>query len=397
MNSRQSISLDVNGTSASLTIDDPTMPLLYALRDDLGLHGPRFGCGLAQCGACTVLLDGSAIRSCVFPRGQRGRPPHRDSRGTRHTEKPHPLQQAFIDEQAAQCGYCINGMIMQAAAFISSNKNPTEAQVKQALANNLCRCGTHSAHSTRRETRLLQRLMNAMSLPHSVSRREILKFGGLIVSFALPIPLMAENSGMAAAADMPKVVAPDRVDGFLAIDRHGNVAVFSGKVDLGTGVLTAITQIAAEELDVPMTRVNVIQGDTLLTPDQGPTYGSLSIQNGGMQIRLAAATARRALLRTAAQRLNIDEHELTVDAGVVKPRHGNASVRYGELVGRRTLALALDQDAPLKDPNSYTVVGRSQPRLDIPDKVNGSVYVYARLSRRGNGARARRSPPRHRR
>src|SRR5260221_645344 len=228
-----------------------------------------------------------------------------------------------------------------------------------------------SAHSTRRETRLLQRLMNSMSLPHSVSRREILKFGGLFVSFALPIPLMAENSGMAAAADMPKVVAPDRVDGFLAIDRHGNVAVFSGKVDLGTGVRTAITQIAAEELDVPMTRVNVIQGDTFLTPDQGPTYGSLSIQNGGMQIRLAAATARRALLRTAAQRLNIDEHELTVDAGVVKPKHGNASVRYGELVGRRTLALALDQDAPLKDPNSYTVVGRSQPRLDIPDKATG--------------------------
>ncbi len=215
-------------------------------------------------------------------------------------------------------------------------------------------------------------MKNTMSVTHSVSRREILKVGGLIVSFALPIRLMAAgDGGMAAAADMPKVVAPDRVDGFLAIDRHGNISVFSGKVDLGTGVRTAITQIVAEELDVPMQRVDVLQGDTLLTPDQGPTYGSLSIQNGGVQIRLAAATARRALLRKAAQRLNIDEHELTIDAGVIKPKHGNASVRYDELISAGTLALALDPDAPLKDPSSYTVVGRSQPRLDIPDKVTG--------------------------
>src|ERR1700691_3453408 len=164
------------------------------------------------------------------------------------------------------------------------------------------------AHRARGEARLLQRVMsNTVSLPHSVSRREILKLGGLIVSFALPVRLMAGgNAGVAAATDIPKVVAPDRVDGFLAIDPQGNVTVFSGKVDLGTGVRTAITQIVAEELDVPMARVNVIQGDTLLTPDQGPTYGSLSIQNGGVQIRQAAATARRALLRQAAQRLSID-------------------------------------------------------------------------------------------
>ena len=213
-------------------------------------------------------------------------------------------------------------------------------------------------------------------MPHSVSRREVLKFGGLIISFAVPIALTAaRNNAWAAAAAMPKLVAPDGVDGFLAIDRHGTVTVFSGKVDLGTGVRTAITQIAAEELDVPMARVHVIQGDTLLTPDQGPTYGSLSIQNGGVQIRLAAATARRALLRKAAQRLNFDEHELTVDAGVVKPKHGNVSVRYEELMDRTVLALALDPNAALKDPNSYTVVGRSQPRLDIPDKVTGQ-FTY---------------------
>jgi len=143
MNSRQSISLNVNGSAKQITIDDPAMPLLYALRNDLGLHGPRFGCGLGQCGACTVHLDGRAIRSCVFP--ALSAVGHRvvTLEGLGTPQRPHPLQQAFIDEQAVQCGYCINGMIMQAAALTASNKSPTDAQIRQALAYNLCRCGTH--------------------------------------------------------------------------------------------------------------------------------------------------------------------------------------------------------------------------------------------------------------
>jgi CO/xanthine dehydrogenase Mo-binding subunit len=209
-----------------------------------------------------------------------------------------------------------------------------------------------------------------MSSQHAVSRRQFLKASGLIVSFALPLPLaLAETASRAAGAS--KVVAPDQVDGFLAIDRQGNVTVFSGKVDLGTGVRTALTQIAAEELDVPIDRVSVIQGDTLLTPDQGPTYGSLSIQNGGVQIRQAAATARRALVQQAAQRMSVEEHELIVEAGVVKTRRGDPSVSYGDLIGGKTFALPLDKDVLLKDPATYTMVGRSQPRLDIPDKVTG--------------------------
>jgi CO/xanthine dehydrogenase Mo-binding subunit len=217
-----------------------------------------------------------------------------------------------------------------------------------------------------------------MSSPHPVSRREFLKFGGLIVSFAVPAraafaAAMADpaTAKLPASAAPAKDLAPDQVDGFLAIDRQGKVTVYSGKVDLGTGVRTAIAQIAAEELDVPVARVNVIQGDTLLTPDQGPTYGSLSIQNGGMQIRRAAATARRALLRQAGERLNVGEDELTIVEGVVKSKHGSGSVSYGELIGGRDFALTLDRNVPLKDPATYVTVGRSQPRLDIPDKVTG--------------------------
>jgi nicotinate dehydrogenase subunit A len=139
----QIVSLNVNGRSVSVKVDDPAMPLLYALRDGLGLHGPRFGCGLGQCGACTVHLDGAAARSCILPVGGAVGRRIVTLEGLGTSAQPHPLQQAFIDEQAVQCGYCINGMIMQAAALIATNKHPSEEQIKEALAQNLCRCGTH--------------------------------------------------------------------------------------------------------------------------------------------------------------------------------------------------------------------------------------------------------------
>jgi nicotinate dehydrogenase subunit A len=141
----QSKSLNVNGKSVTINIDDPDQSLLVALRDNLALNGPLFGCGLAQCGACTVHIDGKAVRSCVTPlskveSGQKVV----TLEGLGTPEQPHPVQRAFIEEQAVQCGYCINGMIMESAAFLAQNKKPTEAQIKEALARNLCRCGTHA-------------------------------------------------------------------------------------------------------------------------------------------------------------------------------------------------------------------------------------------------------------
>ena len=138
-------SLNVNGKRVSISYDDPQMPLLYALRDNLGLHGPRFGCGLGQCGACTVHIDGTAVRSCVTPIDTvTDKQKVVTLEGLGSPQKPHPVQKAFIDEQAAQCGYCINGMIMESAALLAKNKKPSEADIKNALANNLCRCGTHA-------------------------------------------------------------------------------------------------------------------------------------------------------------------------------------------------------------------------------------------------------------
>jgi nicotinate dehydrogenase subunit A len=136
------ISLRVNGKAR--TVDtEPDVPLLYVLRNDLELNGPKFGCGMAQCGACTVIMDGNAIRSCVTPVSAVQNKPVTTLEGLGTTKKLHKVQQAFIDEQAAQCGYCINGMIMTTKALLDKTPKPTDVQIKQALDGNLCRCGTH--------------------------------------------------------------------------------------------------------------------------------------------------------------------------------------------------------------------------------------------------------------
>ena len=198
------------------------------------------------------------------------------------------------------------------------------------------------------------------------SRRDVLKGGGaLVVSFSLA------GAPREAIAQGAKPVATTEVDSFLAIDAKGIVTVYSGKVDLGTGIATALPQMVAEELDVPLPMIKLIQGDTALTPDQGTTWGSLSIQIGGMQLRNAAATAKAALLDEAAKRLGAKKEELRVADGVVSA--GNKRISYGELIGGKSFALKLDHTKPAtgKDPKDYKIVGKAVPRVDIPDKVTG--------------------------
>ena len=139
------IELHVNGRAQAIEIDDPGMPLLYALRDHLGLNNPRFGCGLGQCGACTVHLDGRAVRSCVTPAAVVAGRQITTLAGLGTPEHPHPVQAAWIEEQVNQCAYCINGWIMTAAELLAHNPHPTEAEIKDALDGLVCRCGTHAA------------------------------------------------------------------------------------------------------------------------------------------------------------------------------------------------------------------------------------------------------------
>ena len=138
-----SIALTVNGRAHTLDVD-PATPLLYVLSDDLALNGPKFGCGLGQCGACAVIVRGRAVRSCVTPVGTLNGAEVTTLEGLGTVERPHPIQQAFIDEQAAQCGFCLNGVILTAKAFLDQNPAHSDAQLQQALSTVLCRCFTHT-------------------------------------------------------------------------------------------------------------------------------------------------------------------------------------------------------------------------------------------------------------
>ena len=214
-----------------------------------------------------------------------------------------------------------------------------------------------------------------MSKPFIPSRRDFPKSGGaLVVGFSLAGPV---HDVLAEETAATKPLALTSVDTFLAINSTGAVTVYSGKVDLGTGVRTALAQIVAEELDVSFSRVTIVQGDTALTPDQGPTFGSLSIQIGGVQIRYAAAMAKSALLDLAVTRLGVTVPELTVADGVISG--GGKQVSYGELIAGKAFSLTLDHQKPpaTKDAKAFKIVGTSVPRLDIPDKVTGKfTYVH---------------------
>lgn len=137
--------LTVDGKAHTIHVDDPHMPLLYALRDELGFSNPHFGCGLAQCGACTVHVDGQAVRSCVTPLATVKGAKITTLAGLGTPEHPHPLQKAYVEEQVPQCGYCINGWIMTAAALLKATPHPTDQQIRDGLAGLKCRCGTHMA------------------------------------------------------------------------------------------------------------------------------------------------------------------------------------------------------------------------------------------------------------
>ena len=201
-----------------------------------------------------------------------------------------------------------------------------------------------------------------------LTRRAALRgLGGMVVAFSLPGGAHASTT----------TTARDSVDGFLAIDATGAVTLYSGKVDLGTGARAALRQMAAEELGLTIDAITMIEGDTALTPDQGPTGGSTGIAVGGVEIRQAAATARQKLLQFGAARLNQPEAALTLAGGAVRPVSGGAGVTFAELIGGRRFDLKVDRAAKLVAPDSYKVVGRSVPRPDLPAKFTGRhVYVH---------------------
>src|SRR5437870_11037020 len=198
----------------------------------------------------------------------------------------------------------------------------------------------------------------------SISRRDLLKAGSaLIVSFAFGVRRGAAQAG--ADSDLGKPLDPKDVDSFLAIHADGSVTVYTGKVDIGTGLRIAVKQMASEELGVSVDRVSLVEGDTGLTPDQGGTGGSTGLTRGGSEVRQAAATARQALLSLGADRLNRPAGELTIVDGEVRPLAGGAGVGIGTLVGDRRFSLKVDSNAPLREAARYRVGGKPLAGPDV--------------------------------
>ena len=205
-----------------------------------------------------------------------------------------------------------------------------------------------------------------------MQRRQFLQAGsGLVVSFSLGVSAVGHAQTMVSHKSMDKT----QVDAWLGIGADGRVTVYSGKVDLGTGVRTALMQMVAEELDVNFKHIDMIMGDTLTTLDQGQSAGSLSLQNGGSTLRQAAASARQALLASAATRWQLPVADLTVKDGVIATRQGDRTISYSALVASAPLHVKLDPKAPLKAHAEHTIVGQSVARVDIPDKLTGK-FMY---------------------
>eukprot|EP00913_Durusdinium_trenchii_P004194 g3886.t1 len=346
----QLIHLKVNGQHHELDLS-PQTPLLYVLRNDLGLNGPKFGCGLGECGACAVLVNGRTVRACSISIGAAEGRDIVTLEGLCPAGKLHPVQQAFVDEQAAQCGYCLNGMIMAVTGLLNRNPEPAETDIRVALKNHLCRCGTH---------------MEILA----AARR-----------FAMTEPREAAAADYFDASEALLVVRHNAAGSrelFLAIQPGGMVTAFNGHVDLGTGIRTALAQIVAEELDISFDQVKVVLGTTTAVPDQGPTIASETIQIAARPLRQAAATARRHLLQIAASMHALEPTALLIENGAIRPKaESNWELSFDELIAGRNEQIEIDPSAPVKPVNEYRLVGRGQPRNDIAAKASGSwTYVH---------------------
>jgi nicotinate dehydrogenase subunit B len=347
----QPITLTVNGQLYRLHVE-PDTPLIYVLRNDLGLKAAKLGCGLEQCGACKVLVDGQAVPSCRIPvRSLQGR--HITTlEGLGTPEALHPVQQAFVDEGATQCGFCTPGLIVAAAALLDRNPQPTDGEIRAELGANLCRCGTYE--------RVLRAVKRAAGRP----------VGTPVFDAQAPATAPAPSAAPDESLPSPFRRTPD-LDGWIRIDPGGSVTLFTGKVELGQGIRTAVAQIGAEELDVSLARIRVAPVDTGYSPDEGYTVSSMSLETTGNAIRVAAAEARHIMLTVAYEELEAPLERLVVRDGTISDPVTGRSTTYWDLFAGKTFGCQVTGAGQPKGASAYRLVGRPVPRLDLVAKVTG--------------------------
>jgi aerobic-type carbon monoxide dehydrogenase small subunit (CoxS/CutS family) len=374
----------VNGEMHEVTVD-PDTPLLYVLRNDLGLVGTRFGCGLGLCGACTVLLDGRPAAACDTPLWSVGERAVTTVESLGPPERPGRLPQAILDHQAAQCGYCVSGMLMTATSLLAQRPDADEATVRAALDGHLCRCGAHN--------RIVRAVLDAAgpppppppSLSSPPSPPAVVVAGTTVERAGGPV----EELVSASLRANPK---PSR---WLAFEADRTVTVRSGKVELGQGILTALAQVAAAELGVAPTRIRMAGADTAVSPDEGLTAGSHSIEESALALRLVGAQVRERCRAAAAERLGDPVSEVgLVDGAFTGP---SGTLTYWDLPTATLLDRDADPTAPNPGHDAASVsrtpvrhdgtaaggrvgVGAPLARVDLPAKVTGGRRYLADLT-----------------
>lgn len=340
------ITLHVNGQTHTVEVA-PTTPLMYVLRNDLGCKGVRAGCSIGECGACRVIIDGTSTQTCIMPVSEAADRRIVTPEGLGGPQAPHPVQQAFLDEQAGQCGYCVNGMIMSVAALVDGADALDRDAVTEALDGHICRCGSHH--------RMLRAGCRAAGLTPEDTAGAVVP-GGDAPCAAAPIPDALRGAPC--------------IEQWLEVTDDGALVARPGKVELGQGLRTALAQIVASQLGLSVDRVQVREAVTGVAPDQGQTSGSFSIEHAGVALGMAATAMRRVLTERAAQVLGRPAETLEVAGGEVRTPGGDARLSFGELCASGPVTGSIeDTDLPRWD---APLLGTPAARDDLRTKLTGS-------------------------
>lgn len=367
--------LHVNGETHTTDVD-PDRTLLSVLRDELGLTGAKYGCGEGKCGACTVLVDGSPVQSCQISVGAAVGSHILTIEGLAKEGAIHPLQAAFLEEGALQCGYCTPGMIMSALALSQSNPQATTAEISRFMQDHICRCGSYqrivaaiakfiqgeSSQGTVPEAPRSQ----TQELPPPVERLD----EGIFVAYPDP-DLAVRLYGEGVTPPAPEERTLPEIGPWVHIDGEGAIRVYAGKAEVGQNIRTSLAQIVGEELRVPAASVQVVLGDTARTPFDIGTFGSRTTPITGAQLWRVGATTRELLLDLAAATWNVPRHEVTMQDGSVTHAPTGRVAAYGQLARDRYLLRIANDDTPKTPPQEWKIAGQSAPKNDGPAFVTG--------------------------
>jgi isoquinoline 1-oxidoreductase len=386
----------VNGVTCSLA-PDPDASLLDLLRDELGLTGAKPGCGEGACGACTVLLDDEPVRSCKVRAADVAGHAITSVEGLSRDGRLHPVQRAFIEGGAFQCGYCTPGMIMSTVALLERDGDPDDGQIGTALAGNVCRCCAYPRilRAVRRAAELGRGADDSMApeppapspgWPNESARArrpwDLTPVGDRDYFDVLPEGLvMVREPGQARGRLASSGGWTTSTGAWLHVGGDGRVTAFTGKIDVGQDNRTALSLRVAEELHVPLATVRLVMGDTDVCPFDVGTFGSRSMPDAGEHLRQTAASARECLLGLAASRWNVSAAELVAADGCIRPSDGSRSVTYGELVrGQQRLEVS-SSDAPVTPGPEERLVGHAARRVTSVEIVTGAKRYPSDLSR----------------